>query len=162
MSYPIHYTVHSITPIPYLGIVLIAINPYQEVPLYAGDVARAYSQLSPGGPMDPHVFAVSEEARRRMSVENRDQSIIVTGESGAGKTVSACYVMRYFADVTAVSGELSLENRVLACNPLLEVSSGYSSGSVQYTIRIIICDVIRLSGMQRQSVTTTPAGSEST
>ena len=112
------------------GIVLIAINPYQEVPLYAEELSRAYSQLDAGGTMDPHVFAVAEEARRRMALEGRDQSIVVTGESGAGKTVSACYIMRYFADVTAARGdrERSLERRVLACNPLLEVSSVVSTG----------------------------------
>ena len=74
--------------------------------------------------MDPHIYAVAEEARRKMAQEGQNQSIIVTGESGAGKTMSACFVMRYFADVTALSdsGEHALERRVLACNPLLEVS----------------------------------------
>ncbi|KAI6649135.1 Unconventional myosin-Vb isoform X2 [Oopsacas minuta] len=101
------------------GIVLIAINPYQDIPLYGPEIARAYSQLYSGDRMDPHIYAVAEEARRKMSLGGQDQSIIVTGESGAGKTMSACFVMKYFADVTAPR-EQALEKRVLACNPILE------------------------------------------
>ena len=86
--------------------------------------------------MDPHIYAVAEEARRKMAQEGHNQSIIVTGESGAGKTMSACFVMRYFADVTGLSdsGEHALERRVLACNPLLEVS---------YELLCLECSVIQ-------------------
>lgn len=54
--------------------------------------------------------------------DERNQSIIVSGESGAGKTVSAKYAMRYFAIVSSSSGEANVEERVLASNPIMEVT----------------------------------------
>ena len=70
--------------------------------------------------MDPHVFAVAEEAYNKMSREKKNQSIIVSGESGAGKTVSAKYAMRYFATVGGASAETQIERKVLASNPIME------------------------------------------
>ena len=105
--------------------------------------------------MDPHIYAVAEEARRKMTQEGQNQSIIVTGESGAGKTMSACFVMRYFADVTGLSdsGEHALERRVLACNPLLEVGYGVCCLECLYS-----SNQFRPSGMRRRFATTTRAG----
>lgn len=53
--------------------------------------------------------------------DERNQSIIVSGESGAGKTVSAKYAMRYFATVSSTSEEANVEERVLASSPIMEV-----------------------------------------
>uniref|UniRef100_A0A674GCK4 Myosin VA n=1 Tax=Taeniopygia guttata TaxID=59729 RepID=A0A674GCK4_TAEGU len=80
----------------YCGIVLVAINPYEQLPIYGEDIINAYSGQNMGD-MDPHIFAVAEEAYKQMARDERNQSIIVSGESGAGKTVSAKYAMRYFA-----------------------------------------------------------------
>lgn len=54
--------------------------------------------------------------------DERNQSIIVSGESGAGKTVSAKYAMRYFATVSGSASEANVEEKVLASNPIMEVS----------------------------------------
>ena len=54
--------------------------------------------------------------------ESKDQSIIVSGESGAGKTVSAKYAMRYFASVGGSASESQIEKKILASNPIMEVS----------------------------------------
>lgn len=54
--------------------------------------------------------------------DQRNQSIIVSGESGAGKTVSAKYAMRYFATVSCSFGEANVEERVLASSPIMEVT----------------------------------------
>ncbi|KTF74521.1 hypothetical protein cypCar_00050071 [Cyprinus carpio] len=72
------------------------------------------------GDMDPHIFAVSEEAYKQMARDEKNQSIIVSGESGAGKTVSAKYAMRYFATVSGSSAEASVEEKVLASSPIME------------------------------------------
>ncbi|XP_054476704.1 unconventional myosin-Va-like [Anoplopoma fimbria] len=103
----------------YCGIVLVAINPYESLPIYEADIINAYSGQNMGD-MDPHIFAVAEEAYKQMARDERNQSIIVSGESGAGKTVSAKYAMRYFATVSCSSSEASVEERVLASNPIME------------------------------------------
>ncbi|XP_034391292.1 unconventional myosin-Va-like isoform X1 [Cyclopterus lumpus] len=103
----------------YCGIVLVAINPYESLPIYETDIINAYSGQNMGD-MDPHIFAVAEEAYKQMARDERNQSIIVSGESGAGKTVSAKYAMRYFATVSCSSSEASVEERVLASNPIME------------------------------------------
>uniref|UniRef100_A0A8D2MK38 Myosin VC n=1 Tax=Zonotrichia albicollis TaxID=44394 RepID=A0A8D2MK38_ZONAL len=72
------------------------------------------------GDMDPHIFAVAEEAYKQMARNNKNQSIIVSGESGAGKTVSARYTMRYFATVSKSSSNADVEDKVLASNPITE------------------------------------------
>uniref|UniRef100_A0A9J7Z4E4 Unconventional myosin-Va n=1 Tax=Cyprinus carpio carpio TaxID=630221 RepID=A0A9J7Z4E4_CYPCA len=103
----------------YCGIVLVAINPYETLPIYGTDIIYAYSGQNMGD-MDPHIFAVAEEAYKQMARDERNQSIIVSGESGAGKTVSAKYAMRYFATVSGSASEANVEEKVLASNPIME------------------------------------------
>ncbi|XP_068857962.1 unconventional myosin-Vb isoform X2 [Aphelocoma coerulescens] len=103
----------------YCGIVLVAINPYEQLPIYEQDVIYAYSGQNMGD-MDPHIFAVAEEAYKQMAREEKNQSIIVSGESGAGKTVSAKYAMRFFATVGGSASETNIEAKVLASSPIME------------------------------------------
>ncbi|XP_061498903.1 unconventional myosin-Va isoform X4 [Anopheles gambiae] len=103
----------------YCGIVLVAINPYAELPLYGPDLIRAYRGHAMGE-LEPHIFAVSEEAYAKLEREKCDISIIVSGESGAGKTVSAKYAMRYFAAVGGSESETQIEKKVLASSPIME------------------------------------------
>ncbi|XP_056879260.1 unconventional myosin-Va isoform X6 [Takifugu flavidus] len=103
----------------YCGIVLVAINPYETLPIYGTDIINAYSGQNMGD-MDPHIFAVAEEAYKQMARDERNQSIIVSGESGAGKTVSAKYAMRYFATVSGSASEANIDEKVLASNPIME------------------------------------------
>lgn len=103
----------------YCGIVLVAINPYQELPIYGSDIIQAYRGHSMGE-LEPHVFAVSEEAYAKLEREKSNISIIVSGESGAGKTVSAKYAMRYFAAVGGSESETQIERKVLASSPIME------------------------------------------
>uniref|UniRef100_A0A8C5JTC6 Myosin VC n=1 Tax=Junco hyemalis TaxID=40217 RepID=A0A8C5JTC6_JUNHY len=103
----------------YSGIILVAINPYKQLPIYGDAIIHAYSGQNMGD-MDPHIFAVAEEAYKQMARNNKNQSIIVSGESGAGKTVSARYTMRYFATVSKSSSNADVEDKVLASNPITE------------------------------------------
>ncbi|XP_018595080.2 unconventional myosin-Vc isoform X2 [Scleropages formosus] len=103
----------------YCGIILVAINPYKQLPLYGDAIIHAYSGQNMGD-MDPHIFAVAEEAYKQMARKNKNQSIIVSGESGAGKTVSARYTMRYFATVSKSGSKAHVEDKVLASNPITE------------------------------------------
>lgn len=98
------YAQHNIYT--YSGIVLIALNPFERISLYSHDVVQAYSGKKRGD-LEPHLFAIAEDAYRCMVTENRNQTIVVSGESGSGKTVSAKYIMRYFATADdAADGDL--------------------------------------------------------
>lgn len=111
----------------YSGLVLVSLNPYCKLGLYEEPLIQAYSGKARGD-LEPHLFAVAEDAYRSMQRDGRNQSIVISGESGAGKTISARYVMRYFAavdsnahDVADLASASSLvESRVLASNPILE------------------------------------------
>lgn len=103
----------------YCGIVLVAINPYTDLPLYGLDIIRAYRGHSMGD-LEPHIFAIAEEAFAKLEREKSDISIIVSGESGAGKTMSAKYAMRYFAAVGGNESQTNIEKKVLACSPVME------------------------------------------
>ncbi|XP_048832593.1 unconventional myosin-Vb isoform X2 [Brienomyrus brachyistius] len=103
----------------YCGIVLVAINPYEQLPIYGEEVIDAYSGQDIAD-MEPHIFSVAEEAYRAMIREKKNQSIIISGESGSGKTVSAKFTMRYFAVVGGAAQQTSVEEKVLASNPIME------------------------------------------
>ncbi|CAB3396459.1 unnamed protein product [Caenorhabditis bovis] len=108
----------------YCGIVLVAINPYVDCShMYNDDIIQVYRGAGKSvRELDPHIFAVAEEAYYDMKEFSKSQSIIVSGESGAGKTVSAKFVMQYLASVAVSrkSGEDGIEKRVLASNPIME------------------------------------------
>uniref|UniRef100_A0A915Q4X9 Myosin motor domain-containing protein n=1 Tax=Setaria digitata TaxID=48799 RepID=A0A915Q4X9_9BILA len=114
----------------YCGIVLVAINPYANCSqLYGDDVIQVYRGVGKHvRELDPHIYAVAEEAFFDLTKIGKDQSVIVSGESGAGKTVSAKFVMRYLASVANSSTNISygtrpiecIEDRVLASNPVME------------------------------------------
>eukprot|EP00127_Corallochytrium_limacisporum_P002979 Clim_evm26s144 gene=Clim_evmTU26s144 len=82
----------------YSGIVLVAVNPFTRLNIYGTDFIQKYVN-QPFRSQKPHVYAVAEEAYRCMVREDRDQSIVVSGESGAGKTMSANFVLRYLVAV---------------------------------------------------------------
>ncbi|KAM6236035.1 unconventional myosin-Vb-like [Porphyrio hochstetteri] len=103
----------------YCGIILVAINPYKPLPIYEEEVMYAYSGHEIGD-MDPHVFALAEEAYKQMVRFGKNQSLIISGESGAGKTASAKYAMRYFTTVGGCLGDSSMEEKVLASSPIME------------------------------------------
>ncbi|KAI8333990.1 P-loop containing nucleoside triphosphate hydrolase protein [Chlamydoabsidia padenii] len=114
----------------YSGIVLIAVNPFDRVSLYDSDVVQQYSGRR-RGELDPHLFAIAEDAYRCMIRKKSNQTIVVSGESGAGKTVSAKYIMRYFATADdqvssgmrnkkSDGGMTEVEEQILATNPIME------------------------------------------
>ena len=72
------------------------------------------------GTMPPHVFAIADKAFRDMKVLKSSQSIIVSGESGAGKTESTKYILKYLCDNFGISAGGALEQKILNANPILE------------------------------------------
>ncbi|KAK5166169.1 Myosin type-2 heavy chain 1 [Saxophila tyrrhenica] len=115
----------------YSGIVLIATNPFARVDsLYVPGMVQVYAGKNRSS-QAPHLFAIAEEAFADMLRDGRNQTIVVSGESGAGKTVSAKYIMRYFAtrEPPDQPGARSrgradtmseTEEQILATNPIME------------------------------------------
>ncbi|KAJ3682270.1 hypothetical protein LUZ60_014843 [Juncus effusus] len=96
------------------GPVLVAINPFKKVRLYGNDFIEGYRRKT----MDsPHVYAIADAAIREMKRDEVNQSIIVSGESGAGKTETAKIAMQYLA---ALGGGSGIEYEILQTNPILE------------------------------------------
>ncbi|KAL2095062.1 hypothetical protein ACEWY4_009781 [Coilia grayii] len=110
------------------GCTLVALNPFHPVPhLYSLDVMREYHTAPKPQEFKPHIFIVAEAAYRNVQgqVEPVDQSLVVSGESGAGKTWTSRCLMKYYATVAASSQDSQdtverIEKRVLDSNPVME------------------------------------------
>ncbi|KAK8524791.1 hypothetical protein V6N13_015796 [Hibiscus sabdariffa] len=106
----------------YTGNILIAVNPFQRLPhLYDTHMMEQYKGAT-FGELSPHVFAVGDAAYRAMINEGKSNSILVSGESGAGKTETTKMLMRYLAFLGGRSGVegRTVEQQVLESNPVLE------------------------------------------
>ncbi|XP_041944176.1 myosin heavy chain, fast skeletal muscle-like [Alosa sapidissima] len=114
----------------YSGLFCVTVNPYKWLPVYDAVVVAGYrGKKRIEAP--PHIFSISDNAYQFMLQDRENQSILITGESGAGKTVNTKRVIQYFATI-AVSGgakkaeatpgkmQGSLEDQIIAANPLLE------------------------------------------
>uniref|UniRef100_A0A6Q2XMF1 Myosin VIIBb n=1 Tax=Esox lucius TaxID=8010 RepID=A0A6Q2XMF1_ESOLU len=101
----------------YTGSVLVAVNPYKELPIYTSEQVRLYHDRRLGE-LPPHVFAIADACYFNMRRHRKDQCCIISGESGAGKTESTKLVLQFLA---AVSGQHSwIEQQILEANPILE------------------------------------------
>uniref|UniRef100_A0A8C7V055 Myosin, heavy chain 10, non-muscle n=1 Tax=Oncorhynchus mykiss TaxID=8022 RepID=A0A8C7V055_ONCMY len=112
----------------YSGLFCVVINPYKYLPIYSENIIEMYRGKK-RHEMPPHIYAISESAYRCMLQDREDQSILCTGESGAGKTENTKKVIQYLAHVASshkgkkdhsipVTGEL--ERQLLQANPILE------------------------------------------
>eukprot|EP00736_Rhodelphis_marinus_P011328 Rmarinus@m.2627 len=99
--------------------ILIALNPYKSLPIYDFRTMLSYRGKLFGA-MPPHVFAVADKAFRSLLAEKCSQSTLVSGESGAGKTETSKFIMRYILNVSGADAMGDLENKILGTNPILE------------------------------------------
>nr|XP_044613468.1 unconventional myosin-VI isoform X10 [Equus asinus] len=102
----------------YVANILIAVNPYFDIPkIYSSETIKSYQGKSLGT-MPPHVFAIADKAFRDMKVLKMSQSIIVSGESGAGKTENTKFILRYLTESYGTGQDI--DDRIVEANPLLE------------------------------------------
>uniref|UniRef100_A0A8C8SEQ0 Unconventional myosin-VI n=1 Tax=Pelusios castaneus TaxID=367368 RepID=A0A8C8SEQ0_9SAUR len=102
----------------YVANILIAVNPYFDIPkLYSLETIKKYQGKSLGT-LPPHVYAIADKAFRDMKVLKMSQSIIVSGESGAGKTENTKFVLRYLTESYGTGQDI--DDRIVEANPLLE------------------------------------------
>ncbi|XP_023687437.1 myosin-16-like [Paramormyrops kingsleyae] len=109
----------------YSGLFCVTINPYKWLPIYGSKVAQMYKGKK-RSEAPPHLFSISDNAYHDMMMEHENQSMLITGESGAGKTENTKKVIQYFANVGAAGGKSnsdckgSLEDQIIQANPVLE------------------------------------------
>merc|ERR1719384_1168195 len=107
----------------YSGLFCIVVNPYKRYPIYTGTVVKMYLGKR-RNEVPPHLWAITETAYRNMLTNTKDQAMLITGESGAGKTENTKKVISYLAAVAASSKKsakkVSLEDQIVATNPILE------------------------------------------
>nr|XP_023013286.1 myosin heavy chain 95F isoform X2 [Leptinotarsa decemlineata] len=103
----------------YVANILIAVNPYKDISsLYSPETIKTYKGKSLGQ-KPPHIFAIADKAYRDMYVLKQSQSIIVSGESGAGKTESTKHLLKFLCDNWGAAVG-TLEKKILDANPVLE------------------------------------------
>ncbi|XP_074040829.1 myosin heavy chain isoform X34 [Leptinotarsa decemlineata] len=111
----------------YSGLFCVAINPYKRFPVYTNRCAKLYRGKR-RNEVPPHIFAISDGAYVNMLTNHENQSMLITGESGAGKTENTKKVIAYFATVGASTKKATddsvkkgnLEDQVVQTNPVLE------------------------------------------
>ncbi|XP_053352180.1 unconventional myosin-Ib isoform X2 [Clarias gariepinus] len=104
----------------YIGSVVISMNPYKSLPIYTADKVEEYRNRN-FYELSPHIYALADEAYRSLRDQDKDQCILITGESGAGKTEASKLVMSYVAAVCGKGQEVNkVKEQLLQSNPVLE------------------------------------------
>jgi myosin heavy chain 6/7 len=108
----------------YSGLFVVVVNPYKRYPLYTHRVCKIYLGKR-RNEVPPHLWAIAEGAYRNMMQNKKDNAMLITGESGAGKTENTKKVITYLAMVATGGGKkvekkVSLEDQIVATNPILE------------------------------------------
>uniref|UniRef100_F6W622 Myosin motor domain-containing protein n=1 Tax=Ciona intestinalis TaxID=7719 RepID=F6W622_CIOIN len=104
----------------YIGNVVVSTNPYKTLPIYDAEMIEKYRGRNLYE-LPPHIYAVSDLAYRSMKNYGRDQCIMITGESGSGKTEASKLVMKYVAAMSSRSTEVeTIKQQLLQSNPVLE------------------------------------------
>ncbi|XP_061697287.1 unconventional myosin-Ib isoform X1 [Syngnathoides biaculeatus] len=104
----------------YIGSVVISMNPYRSLPIYSPEKVEEYRNRN-FYELSPHIYALADEAYRSLRDQDKDQCILITGESGAGKTEASKLVMSYVAAVCGKGQEVNkVKEQLLQSNPVLE------------------------------------------
>ncbi|XP_055493756.1 unconventional myosin-Ib isoform X1 [Leucoraja erinacea] len=104
----------------YIGDVVISVNPYRPLPIYTPAKVEEYRNRN-FYELSPHIYALADEAYRSLRDQDKDQCILITGESGAGKTEASKLVMSYVAAVCGKGAEVNqVKEQLLQSNPVLE------------------------------------------
>ncbi|MGH0127946.1 UNVERIFIED_CONTAM: hypothetical protein FKN15_020950 [Acipenser sinensis] len=144
----------------YSGLFCVTVNPYKWLPVYNPLVVNAYRgkkrQEAP-----PHIFSISDNAYQFMLTDRENQSILITGESGAGKTVNTKRVIQYFATI-AVSGDKkkessskmkgTLEDQIIQANPLLEAFGNAKTVRNDNSSRFAAIDILGFTAEEKVNI----------
>ena len=122
----------------YVGSILIAVNPYFFYPIYNPTYIQEYQSVKLGE-LPPHIFAIADDTYNSMLSDKQDQSVIISGESGAGKTESTKFLLHHILNLSAKFEEGStLEMITLGTGPVLEVCV-----CVSVCVCVCVCACVR-------------------
>jgi myosin-7 len=102
----------------YIGNILVSINPFKQLPIYVLKVLNAYKDIKKIPNLEPHVFGVASLAYAQLINEKIDQSVVISGESGSGKTEATKLVLQYLSEVAG--SDSGVEQQIMLSNPILE------------------------------------------
>ncbi|XP_059932004.1 unconventional myosin-Ic-like isoform X2 [Gadus macrocephalus] len=104
----------------YISSVLVSVNPYKDLEIYTKNHMERYRGVN-FYEVSPHIYATSDNSYRSMRTERRDQCILISGESGAGKTEASKKILQYYAVTCPASDQVqTVKDRLLQSNPVLE------------------------------------------
>nr|XP_019613004.1 PREDICTED: unconventional myosin-Ih [Rhinolophus sinicus] len=104
----------------YIGTLLVSVNPYQELGIYSLSQMELYEKVN-FFELPPHLYAIADNAYRMMCSELNNHLILISGESGAGKTEASKKILQYFAMICPMTDSLQMaRDRLLLSNPVLE------------------------------------------
>ena len=132
----------------YIGHVLISVNPFRDLGIYTLENLNKYkgrNRLE----VPPHVFAIAESMYYNLKSYGENQCVIISGESGAGKTEAAKQIMQYIANVSVDQDNVEIskiKDMVLATNPLLE-SFGCAK-TLEITILVDMGNILKLNSVK--------------
>jgi myosin heavy subunit len=110
----------------FVSSILIAINPFRQLPLYGVEILECYKATSDKSTLPPHIFTVADNAYKAMLSDNVSQSVVISGESGAGKTESTKLILQFLAELSSSGGacgsekSAGIQQQILQCNPVME------------------------------------------
>lgn len=123
----------------YISNAVVSVNPYKKLALYASDIIQAYQKNSMFE-LPPHVYAIADDSYRSLRDQNNDQCIIISGESGSGKTEASKFILQYLAAISGSESEVeTVKNQFLQSNPLLEAFGNAKTHRNDNSSRFILC-----------------------
>lgn len=100
---------------------IVAVNPFQDLRNGTPEVIAAYRDAADCEKLQPHIFQISRRAVDNLHGVKKSQTIVVSGESGAGKTETTKQLMKYFASARSGNLDTRIQQAIMAANPVLEV-----------------------------------------
>ena len=110
----------------YIGRILLAINPYKLLPTYTHKYIEMYGKQNKEGKLPPHIYELSEWVYKSMLTNQAGHAVLISGESGSGKTESTKLILQFLSEVAGTGN--GIEQSILRSGPVLEAFGNAKTG----------------------------------